>query len=721
MATDPVCGMYVDERTADLTFFRENRTYYFCSSACRDSFAAPQARLAQLRRELFVAWPLALLVLELTYGPRPAGAPYLACLAAGVVQAYAGRPFYRGAWDGLRNRIGNMDVLIAVGTTAAFGYSTAALLLPYFLPPAYYFDASSLILALILTGSYLEAFTRERSSSALRRLQEMLPPRTRVLRNGTEVEIDSVELKPGEQYVVRPGERFPADGFVRAGASSADESLLTGEAMPVAKRPGDTVLAASTNLEGSVTVEATGVGADTLLARVGDLLTEAEMSRVPLQRLADRIAAVFVPFVLGLALVASLGWYALGGAGATVGLLVFVSVVITACPCAFGIATPAAIIVGTGRAAEEGALYKGRDSLEAAARVDTVVLDKTGTLTEGHPSLTVVVPGDGETETSVLELAAAVEALSEHPLGKAVVAAVRERNLRQLRSSNFRSVPGIGVTGTVDGHSVEVAALEPHGIDGDSGALGRAVRSRRSADGNSWSVVRRDGRQVGLLGFTDPLRPTSVAAVRALVANGYRVAIVTGDNASAAQAVALTLGVTEVHSSASPARKVEIVREMRAAGRAVAFVGDGVNDAPALLAANVGIAIGAGTDVAREAGQILLVRSDPAAIPVALAIARATVNKVRQNLLWALGYNGVLLPIAAGALVPLWGLRVYDVLPITGGLAMGLSSTTVVPELLFAAPGRAKLASDGAAPVAARAAKTYSTSALEGIRWATRT
>jgi P-type Cu+ transporter len=678
VATDPVCGMYVDERSADLTFFRDNRTYYFCSSACRESFAAPQARLAELRRELLVAGALSALVLFLTYGPRVTDAAYGALVAAGIVQFYAGGTFYRGAWDAIRNRMGNMDVLIAVGTSAAFGYSAAALLLPRALPPDYYFDASSLIVAFILAGNYLEAITRERSSGALRALQQMLPARARVLRDGVESEIDTVELRPGDRYIARPGGRFPADGIVRSGATTADESLLTGEAMPVVKRPGSPILAASVNVDGSVTVETTGVGADTLLAQIGELLNEAEMSRVPLQRTADRIAGVFVPFVLGLAVVASLGWYFFGGAGGTVALLVFVSVAITACPCAFGIATPAAVIVGTGRAAEEGALFKGRDSLESAARVDTVLLDKTGTLTLGRPTLTHLAAAGGASELEMLRWAASVELPSEHPLGRAVVAAARERGLPVVPATGFRAVPGVGVEGSVDGHRIQVVVDPPSG--GDRAAMEAAVTPAlsRGPGGTTWSSVVCDGAVVGYLGFVDPIRPSAAAAIAALRSEGRRVVLVTGDNAGAARAVAEPLGIAEVHPSASPARKVEIVRALREEGRTVAFVGDGVNDAAALLAANVGIAIGAGTDVAREAGQIILVGSDPAAIPVALSIARATVRKVRQNLLWALGYNAVLLPIAAGALVPLWGFQVYNVLPITGGLAMGLSSTTVV-------------------------------------------
>ncbi|HEY6238443.1 MAG TPA: HAD-IC family P-type ATPase, partial [Thermoplasmata archaeon] len=421
MATDPVCGMYVDERSATLTLFRDNRTYYFCSSTCREQFAAPAERIRDLRRTLLVAWPLAVLALVASYLLPGPGAPYVAFGAAAVVQFYAGWPFYRGSLDAIRARVGNMDLLIAVGTSAAFGYSASALFLPGRLPPQYYFDASALIIALILTGNYLEHLTRHRATGAVRKLRELLPDSARVLRDGREIEIPVVELRVGDRVRLRPGERIPVDGVVRSGRTSVEESLLTGESLPVSKEPGAKLLAGSINGVGAVEFEATGVGEDTFLAQVAQLMSEAEMSHVPLQRLADRIAAAFVPVVLTLAVAAALAWYFLGAAGPTIAVLVFVSVVITACPCAFGIATPAAIVVGIGRAAEEGVLFKGSDSLERAARADLVLTDKTGTLTEGRVTLSEVVPAAGVPESRVLSLAAAVESGSEHPMARAVL------------------------------------------------------------------------------------------------------------------------------------------------------------------------------------------------------------------------------------------------------------------------------------------------------------
>jgi Cu+-exporting ATPase len=667
--------MSVDERTAELRLVRDNRTYVFCSSACLESFADPERQLRGLRRRLAVAWPLSSAVVVLTYLVHPPGYGWAAFALAAVVQVYAGAPFYRGTLDAFRSRIANMDILIAVGTTVAFAYSVAALALPDRLPSAYYFDASSLIVTLILTGNYLEHLTRERAASAVRRLPELLPSTARVVRDGRELDVPVAEVVVGDRLRVRPGGRVPADGTVRSGRSAVDESLLTGESLPVEKAPGDRVVGGTLNGPGALEVEATGVGEDTFLSQVGRLLAEAETSHVPLQRLADRIAERFVPLVLALALIASVGW-GLAGAGLTTALLVFVSVAITACPCAFGIATPAAIVVGTGRAAEGGVLFRGSDALERAARIDLVLTDKTGTLTRGRPELTEAVPAPGVSRTELLALAAAVESASEHPLARAVGAAADSGRVAVPAAEEVVAKPGFGVRGTVAGRIVEVRA--------GASALGTlpgdlaAEAERLGGLGRTWSVVLRDGAPVGLLAFSDPIAPGVADAVRTLQRDGIGVVMVTGDQERAARAVAAEAGIREVHSGLSPAGKVALLREMQAGGHTVAFVGDGVNDAPVLAAADLGIAIGTGPDVARESGSVLLVRPEFAGVPLALRVGRLTVAKVRQNLYWALGYNALLLPIAAGALVPFLGLGVYQALPVAGAVAMGLSSTTVV-------------------------------------------
>jgi P-type Cu+ transporter len=682
MATDPVCGMFVDASTASLRLTRDNRTYYFCSAGCLRTFAEPERERNRLVRRLLIAWPLSVVIVVLTYAVGGTAAAYLAAALAAVVQFYSGGPFYLGARDAFRNRSANMDVLIAVGTSAAFLYSVAVLALPGRLPSAYYFDASALIVTLILTGNYLEHLTRARAGSALRRLDELLPPTASVLRNGVEVAVPVAEVKVGDSVRVRPGGRFPTDGVVRRGRTSVDESLLTGEAVPVPKAPGDRVLAGAINAEGLVEVEASNVGADTFLAQVGRLLTDAEMSRVPLQATADRIASVFVPFVLAIAMGSALFWYFVGGASFTVGLLVFVTVAITACPCAFGIATPAAIVVGTGRAAEQGILFRGADALERAARADVVLTDKTGTLTSPTPVLADATPSPGRTVEELLSLAAGVESGSEHALARAVTDAAKQRNLAPRAVTGIRADPGRGARGLVDGRPVAILRGDAARAEGaDLAPVGPAI-ARAETQGDSWSVVTLDGRTIGLLAFHAEVVPGARAGVEALHALGIETVMVTGDLSRAAQRVGAELGIREVFAGVDPAAKVERVADYRRRGRHVAFVGDGINDAPALAAADVGLAIGTGADVAREAGQVLLFRSDFSGVPLALQLARRTVERVRRNLEWAIGYNVVLLPIAAGLLVPLWGFGIYAVLPILGAAAMGLSSTTVVVNSL---------------------------------------
>lgn len=675
MATDPICGMFVDERSAELTLARENRTYYFCSASCLEEFAAPEKQLAQLRRLLVVAWPLSVAILLLSYVFSLGGGPWVMFGLATVVEFYPGFRFYRGTYDAIRNRTWNMDVLIAVGTTVAYAYSTSALFLPGRLPPNYYFDASSLIVTLILTGNYLEHLTRERARGSIRKLKELLPTTALVERDAREVEVPISEVQVRDRLRVRPGSRFPADGVVLEGRTSVFESVLTGESLPVDKKVGDPVIAGAINGEGFLTVEAAKVGEDTFLAQIGQLVTQAETSRVPLQRLADRISALFVPSVLLAAVAAAASWYFLG-AGLTIALLVFVSVVITACPCAFGIATPAAIMVGTGRGAEEGVLFKGRDSIERAATVDVVLTDKTGTLTRGRPLLSELLPGPGEDPHRLLAVAAGLELGSEHPLGVAVRQAAVERGIRPEEVRSIRAEPGRGIRGEWRGKAVGLGRGVSEGRT-DLGGL-RSEAERVESEGKTWSVLTEDDHPVGLLAFSDELAPGAHRAVTELERDGIRTVMVTGDNERAARRVAEQAGIRELYSDQTPADKMALIQIFQRRGNRVGYVGDGVNDAPALAAADLGIAIGAGTDVAKETGGVILVRPSFLGVTMALRLGRRTVRKVRGNLAWALGYNAILLPIAAGALVPFFGLGVYGVLPITGALAMGLSSASVV-------------------------------------------
>lgn len=682
MATDPVCGMFVDERTATLTTRRDNRTYYFCASGCLESFVAPGQELTRLRRQLTIGAAISAVVLLLAYGFRIPSGVYAEAGLAAVAQVYLGAPFYRGTYDAIRNRLGNMDVLIAVGTTAAFLYSAAALLLPGVLPAQYFFDASCLILTLLLAGNYLERRTRDRASSAQRRLSESLPPVAhRLGANGPE-EVPAADLAIGDLFVVRPGERVPADGRIREGRSSLDESLVTGESMPVPKQPGDLVKAGTINGEGVLQVNTLGVGADTFLASVGRLLREAESSRVPIQALADRIAAIFVPAVLLLAVGASLGWFLLGDSGPTVALLVFVSVVITACPCAFGLATPAAVVVAAGRGARAGILFRGHDALEHAARADLVLMDKTGTLSSGRPTLTGLEAEPPMSPDELLALAAGLESDSGHPLGRAVVEAARMRGLRPVPVHGLLARPGLGMEGTVDGTPVAIRRALPGRENPPPTRPGSTLGAGSSSPVATRSSVYRGGRRVGTLEFQDPVRPEAAEAIRQLNADGIEVVMVTGDGEGVARAVAEVVGIPTVHFRQDPKEKLARLAEYAAQGHHVAFVGDGINDAAVLAAADTGIALASGSDVAREAGRILIVRSDLTAVPASLDLARRTLGKIRQNFLWALGYNALLLPIAAGALVPIWGFSIYAVLPIFGAGAMGLSSTMVLANSL---------------------------------------
>lgn len=677
MATDPVCGMYVHERTATLSLARDNRIYYFCSHTCLAEFSGPEAGLAHLRHRLLVAWPLAILVVALTYGWHPRDWMWVAFGAAAVVQVYCAGPFYQGAWDAVRNRTGNMDLLITAGTSAAFVYSAAALLVPGRLPAAYYFDASCLIVALILTGNYLELLTRHRAGGALRRLREEMPTTATVVRDGRVSRVPVSEVRVGDLVRVRPGERVPVDGIVRRGRSSIVEALVTGESLPQEKSAGRLTIGGTVNGDGELDIEATRVGTDTTLAQLVSLLSEAELSRIPLQRTADRLAAGFVPFVLALAFVAAIAWgFGTRFANAPLVVLVFVTVVITACPCAFGIATPAALFVGTGRAAEEGIWFKDRDAIEQGARVTIALTDKTGTLTVGRPRLTDAwSPGASEIEEAI-GMGAAVERGSEHPLARAVVEAAADRHLVLPNAQEIRALPGQGVEGTVDGRRVTVGWSETEASDLSPEWRTEATRLRGA--GRTVSVVRVDGEPRALFGFNDSVSSDAAEGVAALAADGIPVVMVTGDRPETANRVAHQVGISQVFAGITPAGKIEILRRFQAEGRVVAFVGDGLNDAPVLAAADLGVAVGTATDVAREAGGIVLARTDFRAVSLALRLCRKTVRRVRQNLTWALAYNLVLLPIAAGALVPIFGFPVYDVLPILGAAAMGLSSTTVL-------------------------------------------
>jgi Cu+-exporting ATPase len=655
-------------------------TFYFCSNACRMEYTMPQRELARLRWMVALGAALTVPILALTYLP---GLPtqttgYALLLLAIPVQFVVGYRFYRGTYHSLKARAANMDVLVAVGTSAAFGYSAVATLDPSALGvQGVYFDAAAVIITLILTGRLLEHLTKDRASDSVRRLLELRPKAAHVQRGGALVEVPVEELTVGDVVEVRPGERVPTDGVVESGESSADESLVTGESAPVAKVQGSQVIGGSINTDGRLVVKCTAVGAETVLGQITKLVEEARAGRAPIQRLADRVAEYFVPLILVVALASALGWRLAGGVSVTTSLLIFVSVVIIACPCALGIATPAALLVGTGNAAKRGILVKGGEAVESAARVDTVILDKTGTITEGKQSLIAVL---GKNQGEILEAAASVEAASEHTLGRAILKGAVARGVRPSEVTGFVSVPGQGVSGTVHGFQVKVGRREFVGLG--SGWEGEQEAARLRGEGNTVVYVGAGGKY-GAIAVGDAIKPDAAEAVSEMSAMGLSVMMLTGDDAVTAAAVAKKVGISQFEAGLLPSDKEKKVEQLQSLGKRVAMVGDGVNDSPALAKADLGLAIGSGTDVAKETGGIVLIRDRLGDAVDALKIGRATMRKIKQNLAWAFGYNIILVPVAAGALIPIYGVGVYSFLPFLSGAAMAFSSVSVVSNSLL--------------------------------------
>jgi len=701
VATDPVCGMYVDEST-DLKGMVRGRMYYFCSSGCMDSFLQPEKEMRKLRRDtavaLLLASPLVVIAMILpTLAPLfgwtfPAEAWYMSLMTYGgfllatPVQFAIGWRFYRGTWDSLRNRMSNMDVLIAMGTTAAWAYSTVIAFLPGETLQAWfgtverltYFEASAFIIALILLGKYMEELAKGRASEALRKLMDLQPRTATVLRDGKEESVPIELVEVDAIVLVRPGERVPVDGIVLEGVSSLDESMITGESIPVDKSPGAAVIGATVNGAGLLKVRATKVGKDTALAQIVQLVEDAQLSRAPIQRLADKAAAVFVPAVITTALVAFALWYFVGGMPLSRALAIFIAVIVIACPCALGIATPAAIMVGTGKGAENGLLIKSAEYLEKARRVNAVIFDKTGTLTKGKPSVTDVV-GFGMPEAEVLRLAASAERGSEHPLGQAIVTAAEARQIALSEPKDFEAVAGFGVRAKVDGRSILLGNRRHMESESVPFTAAEAEVTRLQEAGRTAMVLAVDGKVAGIVAVADTVKEHSRAALAALRGMGIEVAMLTGDNARTAAAIARELGIATVFAEVLPGQKADKVRELQARGKVVAMVGDGINDAPALAQADVGIALGSGTDVAMEAGGIVLMKDDLRDVVASIQLSRRTVSKIRQNLFWAFFYNTALIPVAAGAFAG-FGIFLH---PVFAGAAMGFSSVTVVTNSLL--------------------------------------
>ena len=678
----PICGMALEPRTIEIE-------------------EGPNPELVDMTRRFWTSAALTLPVFGLAMGDMltgggvsarvsPRTSAWIQMLLAFPVVLWAGWPFFARGWASIRNRSANMFTLIALGVGSAFVYSVAATVAPGLFPDGFrmhgvvepYFDTAMVITVLVLLGQVLEIRARSRTTAAIKALLGLAPKIARVIRDGEERDLPISEVRVGDRLRVRPGEKIPVDGVVLEGRSAVDESMVTGESIPVEKVPGGRVTGATLNGTGSLTMEADRVGGDTLLAQIVRMVSEAQRTRAPIQRLADRAAEYFVPAVVATAIVAFIAWSLWGPEPRlALALVSAVAVLIIACPCALGLATPMAIMVGTGRGATAGVLIKNAEALERLAEVDTLVVDKTGTLTEGKPRLVTVVAASGAREDEMLALAAGLEQASEHPLASAIVAGARERGLSLPEASDFNAEAGQGVVGRVNGREVvlgNAGLMAAKGVD--AGALaGKADELRR--EGQTAMFVAAGGRAIGLIGVADPIKASTPEAVRLLREDGLHIVMLTGDSRTTAEAVAATLGLSagEVRAEVLPRQKQEIVRQLQAEGKIVAMAGDGINDAPALAEATVGIAMGTGTDVAMESASITLVKGDLRAIVRARRLSRATLRNIRQNLFLAFVYNAVGVPVAAGVLYPFIGVLIS---PIWASAAMTFSSVSVITNAL---------------------------------------
>jgi len=653
-------------------------------------------RLQNLQQRFIVSAILTVPLLLISMGPMlglklPAFFdPSLNALNNAIAQLLLTTPVVIMGWsyyvNGFRNLVKlhpNMDSLIAIGTGSAYLYSLYALWHitqgQFHFAHSLYFESAAVVLTLITLGKFMEARATGKTSEAIQKLMALSPKRARVIRNGQEIEIDASQVLVGDEVVVRPGESFPVDGVLVKGSTTVDESMLTGESLPVEKTIGDNVTGASLNINGAVHFKATRVGKDTALAQIIRLVEDAQGSKAPIAKLADKISGIFVPIVIALGILAAMGWVLIGNESVEFGLTIFVAVMVIACPCALGLATPTALTVGMGKGAEHGVLIKNGDALENAQQVDTVLLDKTGTITEGKPAVTDVLPLAGQTEQDVLALAGAAEKGSEHPLGKAIVRAAEAQGLSLPEVSGFKAMPGMGVVVDYEGKSLRIGnqkMIEEYlSLDERALKLGRDLAN----DGKTPMFVALDDKLVGIIAVADTVKPDSQDAIKQLHKMGVQVAMVTGDNRRTAEAIGRMMGLDQVFSEVLPDQKAGIVNQLKSQGRFVAMVGDGINDAPALATADVGIAIGTGTDVAIASADIVLMRSTLMDVPVAIDLSKKTLRNIKQNLFWAFAYNVIGIPIAMGVL-HLFGGPLLN--PMIAGAAMSLSSVSVVTNAL---------------------------------------
>jgi Cu+-exporting ATPase len=701
MAKDPVCGIYVEEKPDSIRYTVDGKEFDFCSSQCLNEFREPEKELKKLKIHVAASIALTIPIIFLSLPHMlpaqfghffPLGlmhaSSYLMLILATPLQFWVGWRFYEGFRDGIKAKASNMDTLIAIGTTAAYLYSATVTVAPSYFPfDSVYFETSAVIITLILVGKLLETRTKEKASHALRKLLDLQPRMAKVLRPSKnssgqtleeEIEIPIEEIKEGDKLIVRPGESIPTDGIIIEGYSTLDESAITGESLPVDKSRGDEVIGATINKTGLLRVKATKIGQDTVLAQIIRLVEEARTGKAQMQRMVDQVAKYFVPAIVITAIGVGLGWYLIGGIGFTYSLLAFVSVIIIACPCALGIATPAALMMGSGKAAEYGILFKGGEYLETASKVDTFIFDKTGTLTEGKPSVTDINDISELGEKELLRLAAIAEYGSEHPLGQAIVRKGKEQAIIPNPES-FEAISGQGLRAVYEGHIILVGTRKLMIDSGIAVPEDVEVKFKELEDMGKTAVsVAIDSKLAGIIALADTIKESAKEAIDILKSMGKEVIMLTGDNERTANYIASRLGIERVIAQVLPYQKEEVVSKLKAEGKIVAMVGDGINDAPALAKADLGIAIGSGTDVAKETGGIILIKGDVRDVPIALELGKKTVSKIKQNLFWAFAYNTGLIPIAGGALVPFLGVGIFGWLPMLAAVAMAMSSVTVV-------------------------------------------
>jgi len=735
MAKDPICGMFVEENDNSIHYIKNGIKYYFCSNQCLNEFIEPEKELKKLKIHVStsIALTIPIIILSLPHMIPQFGhlypmemmryTNYIIMALATPIQFWIGLRFYRGFWDGIKAKASNMDTLIAIGTSTAYIYSAIVTIVPGYFPfTSVYFETAAIIITLILTGRLLETKTKENASNAVRKLLDLKPRTARIVkpiikedsndnkdsknsniirtnqnvsRNSElkllskefkEIEIPVEQIVEGDFMIIKPGERIPTDGIIVEGSSSLDESALTGESIPIDKTKGDEVIGATINKNGLLKVKATKVGQDTVLSQIITLVEEAKTGKAKLEKMVDQVAKYFVPAIVIIAIGVFLGWYFIGNAGLTYSLLAFVSVMIIACPCALGLATPAALMMGAGKGAENGILYKGGEYIEIANKVNTVVFDKTGTLTAGRPSVTdIMLLAKDMEEQELVKFAAIAESGSEHPLAQAVVRKAKENNIPISNPESFEAISGNGLKAVYSNHDIIIGNRKI--VEDSKIPINENIDNNLAVfekQGKTAILICIDNKLAGIIAIADTIKEGAKETVKTLKNKGIEVIMLTGDNERTAKAVASKIDIDRVIAQVLPHQKEETISTLKSQqNKIVAMVGDGINDAPALAMADLGIAIGSGTDVAKETGGIVLIKDDIRDVITALDLGKKTVSKIKQNLFWAFAYNTGLIPIAAGILVPFLGIGIFGWLPILAGIAMALSSITVVTNSLL--------------------------------------